>query len=105
MKNLKFAILDGNRRQGKEKSRDFIEEVDEKVLEAFINGLPSNIITHMKHRRITNLDEAIEWAVKISKNLEAEKLRERQHVPKTNLILRSDLQNIKSPDPEPSKSI
>lgn len=104
VKDLKSAILDGNRRQGKGSSRTFIEEVDEEVLEAFINGLPSNIITRMEYRQIRNLDEAIEWAVKISKNLEAEKVRERQHSQKTNPV-RSDIPNLKIQDTELPKSI
>lgn len=105
VKDLKFAILDGNRRQGKSISRTFIEEIDGEVLEAFINGLPSNIITRMEHRQITDLDVAIEWAVKISNNLEVEKLRERQSSQKTAPLLRSDIQNIESPHAEPPKSI
>lgn len=90
IKDLKSAILDGNRRLGKGTKRSFIDEIDEEVLEAFINGLPSNIITRMEHRSISNLDEAIECAVKISRNLEAEKAHERQSAQKVNLVVRSD---------------
>lgn len=42
------------------------------MLEAFINGLPSNVITHIEYRQIGTLDEAIEWAVRISKAVEVE---------------------------------
>jgi hypothetical protein len=40
IKNLKSAILDSSRRQGKNVNRVFCNEIDEEVLEAFINGLP-----------------------------------------------------------------
>ncbi|XP_029659356.1 uncharacterized protein LOC115233195 [Formica exsecta] len=82
IKDLKFAILDGHRRQGTNNPRGFNNEVEGEVLEAFINGLPSNVITRMEYRNITTLDQAIEWAVKISKNLEVEKQRERQNTPR-----------------------
>lgn len=105
IKDLKFAIIDGSRRQGKGTSRALMAEVDEEVLEAFINGLSSDIITRLEHRQIHSLDEVIEWSVKISKSLEAEKLRECQNSQKSNQLLRSDIQTTKSPDPEPPKSI
>lgn len=105
IKDLKFAILDGTRRQGKDISRAFSEEIDKEVLEAFINGLPSNIITRMEHRQILHLDDAIEWASKISKNLEVEKLRERQTSQRSFPLLRSDIQNVETPRPEQPKSI
>lgn len=105
IKNLKSAILDGNRRQGKGTKRSFIDEIDEEVLEAFINGLPSNIITRMEHRSINNLDEAIECAVKISKNLKAEKSHEQQSAQKLNFVVRSDSYNTKPQEREQSKSI
>jgi len=47
VKDLKSAILDENKCQGKDLST-FMEEVDEEVLEVFINGLPSDIITCME---------------------------------------------------------
>lgn len=58
----------------------------------------------MEHRSITNLDEAIEWAVKISKNLEAEKSHERPSTQKLNFVICSDSYNSKSQEKEP-KSI
>ncbi|CAL1671718.1 unnamed protein product [Lasius platythorax] len=100
IKDLKSAILDGNRRQGKGMKQSFADEIDEEVLEAFINGLRSNIITRMEHRSITNLDEAIEWAVKISNNLEAEKAHERSSAQKSNFVIRSDAYSSKPPDRE-----
>ncbi|CAL1680871.1 unnamed protein product [Lasius platythorax] len=82
-----------------------MDELNDEVLEAFINGLPSNIITRMEHRRINTLDEAIEWAVKISKNLDAEKLRDRQHTQKFIPPVRSDIREVKPPETEQPKSI
>lgn len=57
VKDLNSAVLDENRCQDKGLSRTFTEEINGVVLEAFINGLPSNIITRME--QIRNL-EAIE---------------------------------------------
>ncbi|KAL6440858.1 hypothetical protein ACFW04_003348 [Cataglyphis niger] len=74
VKDLKTAILDGHRCQGK------------KVLEAFINGLPSEIITRIEYRQPTSLDEAIEWAVNIFNSIEMEKQRERRYAPKQNFL-------------------
>ena len=105
IKDLKTAILDGRRRLGRGYVRGFQNEVEEEVLEAFINGLPSNIITRMEHRNIATLDEAIEWAVRISKNLEVEKQRERQYLPKSFPVSRSDVNIAKSPVQEQPKSI
>lgn len=68
IKNLRFATLDGQRRQGTGNLHRYNSEVENEVLEAFVNGLPSNVITRMEHRNINTLDEAIKWAVKISKN-------------------------------------
>lgn len=105
IKDLKSAILDSGRRQGKNINRIFVSEIDEEVLEAFINGLPSNIITRMEHRKITDLDAAIEWAVKISKNLEVEKLRERQSSQRITPQFRSDIQNMEQSHSESTKPI
>lgn len=76
VKDLKTAILDGHRRQGKSYVRGFYNEIKEEVLEAFINRLLSEIITRIEHGQPTSLDEAIEWAVKISNSIETEKQRE-----------------------------
>ncbi|KAL6418994.1 hypothetical protein ACFW04_011646 [Cataglyphis niger] len=59
VKDLKTAILDGHRRQEKGYVREFYNEIEE-VSEAFINGLPSEIITRIEHRQPTFLDEANE---------------------------------------------
>ncbi|CAL1678864.1 unnamed protein product [Lasius platythorax] len=59
----------------------------------------------MEHRSINNLDEAIDYAVKISKNLEAEKSHEQQSMQKLNFVVRSDSYNTKPQEREQSKSI
>jgi len=100
IKDLRFAIVDGNRRQGKNLNLTSLKEIDEEVLEAFINGLPSQIITRMEHRQINDLDTAIEWAVKISKGLEVEKLRERQSSQRLAPVVRSDVRNTEQPEPK-----
>lgn len=105
IKDFKSAILDGYRRQGKILTYSFKVEIDQEVLEAFINGLPSNLITRMEHRQITDLDEAIEWAVKLSKNLEVEKMREQRSFHKFNPSLRSDIPKVEPPRQELPKSI
>ena len=78
IKDLRTAIIDTYRRTRGGDSQ-FIEEIDNEVLEAFINGLPSNIITRIEYRQIGNLDEAIEWAIKISRTLEVEAARETRY--------------------------
>lgn len=105
IKDLKLAILDGNRRQGINNPRLFNNEIEGEVLEAFVNGLPSNVITRMEHRNIGTLDEAIEWAVKITRNLEIEKQRERQFMPRQFPVTRADINNPRPAEPEQPKSI
>ena len=79
IKDLRTAIIDTYRRTRGGVDSQFIEEIDNEVLEAFINGLPSNIITRIEYRQIGNLDEAIEWAIKISRALEVEAARETRY--------------------------
>lgn len=105
IKDLKLAILDGNRRQGINNPRLFNNEIEGEVLEAFVNGLPSNVITRMEHRNIGTLDDAIEWAVKITRNLEIEKQRERQFMPRQFPVTRADINNPRPVEPEQPKSI
>lgn len=79
IKDLRTAIIDCHRRQRQLTDNEFIKEINEEVLQAFISGLPSDLIVRIEHRPISDLDEAIEWAVKLSKNIENEKIRERTH--------------------------
>lgn len=60
IKDLRTAILDGQRRQSRNYVHGFHNEVEKEVIEAFINGLPSDIITRMEYRQPATLDEAIE---------------------------------------------
>lgn len=82
IKDLRTAILDCYRRQKGNVDRIFSEEIDSEILEAFVNGLPSELITRIEHRPVGNLDQAIEYAVKISRTLEAERAREKFHSPR-----------------------
>lgn len=75
IKNLKTAILDSQRREKGLANREFTEDLDREVLDAFISGLPSELITRIEHRTITNLDEAIELAIRLSRTLDEEKAR------------------------------
>lgn len=76
IKDLRTAIIDTYRRTRGGVDRQFFEEIESEVLEAFINGLPSNIITRIEYRQIGNFDDAIEWAIRISKAVEVETARE-----------------------------
>jgi len=88
IKDLRTALIDTNRRQGRSIDNSFLEEIDTEVLEAFTNGLPSELIVRMEHRAIDNLDHAIELAVNLTRTMEVEKTRERQHLPRTTVANR-----------------
>lgn len=73
-----------------------------------MNGFPSNLITRLEYRQISTLDEVIEWAIKISKTLEAEKFKGRQHFQRItqNPLPRADAQvNMRPPENIPTKQI
>lgn len=79
VKDLYTAITDCHRRQRQSLDTDFILEINEETRLAFISGLPSELIVRMEYRTINNLDEAIEWAVKLAGIIEHEKIREKIH--------------------------
>lgn len=83
VKDLKTAIIDCYRRERGGVNKTFADEIDSEVLEAFTNGLPSELITRIEHRAIGSLDQAIEWAIKLSRTLEIEKTREKRYAPRS----------------------
>jgi len=54
IKDLRTALIDTSRRQGRNIDKLFFEEIDAKVLEAFTNSLPSELIVRMEHQAIDN---------------------------------------------------
>lgn len=86
IKDLRTALIDTSRRQGRGIDRPFLEEIDAECLEAFVNGLPSDLIVRMEHRSIDNLDHAMELAVNLTRTMEVEKTREKQYAPRTTIM-------------------
>jgi len=96
IKDLRTALIDTSRRQDRNMDKSFFEEINTEVLEAFTNGLSSELIVRMEHRAIDNLDHAKELAINLTRTMEVEKARER-HLPRTtvaNKPTRADLHSL-----------
>lgn len=75
VKDLKTALLDCIKQIRGNVTRGTLTEIEQEVIDSFVNGLRPPVRTNLKIEKYTDLNDAIIKAIRISKTLDADRKR------------------------------